>query len=194
MTQCKCYCTALCSGSTHTHRVQGPCLMMWGPVGLAHTNYDTVQLLLHCIGYLRAKHLERAECLEGCRDLMQEFSLCVCVRSTVVMMAFTHTGHLWAHVCQDIDRPQVVPIHHVCMHANTIAALHVSEHYIRDQTCKVLIERDRCNVVMLNAAVSSACLRSFSSLRSLPLRLRSPSCLRTLPQHAEYLQWRNRVC
>ena len=32
---------------------------------------------MHCIGYLRAKHLERAKCLEGCRDLMQEFSLYV---------------------------------------------------------------------------------------------------------------------
>ena len=96
MTQCKCYGTALCSGIyTHTHRVQGPCLMMWGSVGL-HTPIMTQCncYCMHCIGYLRAKHFERAECLEGCRDLMQEFSLYVCVRSTVVMMAFTHIGHL----------------------------------------------------------------------------------------------------
>lgn len=137
---------------------------------------------------------------------------------TVVMMAFTHTG--LGTVCQDIHCPHSpsttlcsgsyththkvqgpclmmwapVSTHHVCMHANTIAALHVSEHYIRDQTFKGPIERDKCNVVMLNGAVSSACLRSFSSLCSLPLRLHSPSCLRTLPQHAECLQWRNRVC
>ena len=93
---------------------------------------------------------------------MQEFSPCV-----------FHSGH-W--LSSSGPHPP-----HVCMHANTIAAFHASKHYIRDQACMGPIERDKCNVVMLNGAVSSACLRSFSSLRSLPLRLRSPSCLRTLP-------------
>ena len=174
---------------------------------------------MHCIGYLRAKPLERAKCLEGCRDLMQEFSLYVfhsgddgihthgtpmgtvcqdihCPHSpstTLCSGSYTHTHTQSAGtLSDDVGSGSHPP--HVCVHANTIAALHVSEHYTRDQTCKGPIERDRCNVVMLNGAVSSACPRSFSSLHSLPPRLHSPSCLRTLPQHAECLQWRSRVC
>ena len=52
MTQCKCYCTALCSGSyTHTQSA-GTLSDDVGVSGLAHTNYDTVQVLLHALHWV----------------------------------------------------------------------------------------------------------------------------------------------